>query len=160
VIFGQYEDQSDSTKITRVHAYRVDEFGNQIRMEHEVWVLHNGPIPGGFEAFHKNGVTLDNRDSNIGLRPIEPRRFRLGIFPTVEENIGARNILEAMVRGEKAVFEKSDPPEPVLFWRVIRELQDQGLSMMQGDVEAYKVRCMEYLHMDLIRGPEGIGSRL
>lgn len=160
VIFGQYEDRSDSSKITGVHAYRVDEFGNQIRMEHEVWVLHNGPIPVGFEVFHKNGVTLDNRDSNIGLRPIEPRRFRLGIFPTMEENIGARNILEAMVRGEKAVFEKSDPPEPVLFWRVIRELQDQGLSMMQEDVEAYKVRCIEYLRMDLIRRPEGIGSRL
>jgi hypothetical protein len=142
-----------------VHAYRVDEYGNQIRMEHEVWMPHNGSIPGGFEVFHKNGATLDNRDFNLGLRPIEPRRFRLGIFPTMEESIGARNIFEAMVRGEKAVFEKSDQPDPVLFLRVIRELQDQGLSMMQEDVEAYKARCIEYLHMDLIRGPEGIGSR-
>lgn len=160
VIFGRYEDRSNPEAVTGVYGYRVDEYGNQIRMEHEIWVHNHGRVPSGFEVFHKNGHSLDNRDENLGLRPIETRRFRLGIFPAMEENANARKIFEVMVHGEKAVGEKSEPPDAILFWRVVRELQDQGLSMMQEDVEAYKARCAELLNIDLRPCPIGTRSEL
>jgi hypothetical protein len=92
---------------------------------------------------------LDNRRGNLGLRPIDPRRFFLGIFPTLDENINARNILRVILQGDKAELEAAETPEPGLFWDVIRELQKQGMSMMQTDVEGYKADCRKVLGMQL-----------
>ena len=145
--FGKYQSLPEPDQISG-YAYRVDDFGNQIKMEHEIWLRASGKIPRGYEVFHKNGDALDNRRENLGLRPIEPRKFSLGVFPTREENIAARNVFRVVLDGEKATFEEGEPPEPILFWRVIRLLQEQGMSMSREDVDIYKMDSRKLLLID------------
>jgi hypothetical protein len=130
------------------HVYRVDEFGNQIRMEHEIWLHMGREVPRGYEVFHKNGHTFDNRRPNLSLRPIDARKFSLGIFPTQEENTMARNILQIILNSDNAKLEEATPTEPILFWHVVRALQNQGVSMRQPDIEIYKADCKRILHLE------------
>jgi hypothetical protein len=150
LVIGKHEPPPDIGNVANRHAYRVDEFGNRITMEHEVWERHRGKIPSGFEVFHKNGQTLDNRRDNLGLRPIDPRRFTVGIFPSIADNIAARNIFRVILHGDQATQEDGAAAivEPILFWEVIRELQRQGMSMKQEDVEAYKRECIKVLQIE------------
>jgi hypothetical protein len=149
LIIGKYEPPPEARDITNAHAYRVDEFGNRITMEHEIWERHRGKIPRGFEVFHKNGHNLDNRRQNLGLRPIDPRRYAVRVFPTREENIAAKNIFRVILNGDQANLEEGGIFEPILFWEVVRELQRQGMSMKQEDVEAHKRECDRVLQVDI-----------
>jgi hypothetical protein len=149
LIIGKYETPPEASAITDLHAYRVDEFGNRITMEHEIWERRYGKIPRGFEVFHKNGQSLDNRGDNLSLRPIDSRRFNIGVFSTLEENIAARNVFRVILSGDQAKLERDLKIEPILFWEVIRELQRQGMSMKQEDVEAYKRECIRVLQVDI-----------
>jgi Domain of unknown function (DUF4365)/HNH endonuclease len=143
--FGKYLLPPEPDQIGSAYAYRVDEFGNQIKLEHALWLRAMGEIPRGHEVFHKNGNALDNRRHNLGLRPIDPRRFTLGVFPTREENTAARNVFRVILNGEAATLEEVEPPEPILFWKVIRLLQEQGMSMSREDVDAYKMDSQKLL---------------
>jgi len=146
--FGKYASPPEPDKTSSPYAYRVDEFGNQIKMEHELWVRAMGAIPRGYEVFHKNGQALDNRRQNLGVRPVDPRRFSLAVFATRQENIAARNIFRVILNGEAATLENVEPPEPILFWRVIRLLQEQGMSMKREDVDTYKMDSQRLLQIE------------
>ena len=117
-------------------------------MEHQIWLHLHGSIPRGYEVFHKNGQMLDNRRVNLALRPIDPRNYAVNTFENQGENISARNILRVIIHGKAAEIDLTEPPEPMLFWDVIRSLQKQGMSMMQSDVETYKADCAELLEID------------
>jgi hypothetical protein len=143
ITFGKYPTPPEPSE--GGYAYRLDEYGNQIRMEHEIWLMMHGAIPRGYEVFHKNGQMLDNRRDNLALRPIDPRSFAVNTFDTQADNISARNILRVIVNGKDAEIDPTEPPEPMLFWDVIRSLQKQGMSMMQSDVARYKAECEELL---------------
>ena len=145
ITFGKYPTPPEQSEAGYV--YRLDDYGNQIRMEHEIWLKMHGAIPRGYQVFHKNGQTLDNRRANLALRPIDLRLFAVNTFDTQANNIGARNILRVIVNGKAAEIDRAEPPEPVLFWDVIRSLQKQGLSMRQADVETYKAECKELLEI-------------
>lgn len=145
ITFGKYPTPPEQSE--GGFAYRLDDYGNQIHMEHEIWLRMHGSIPRGYEVFHKNGQTLDNRRENLALRPIDPRIFAVNAFDGPAENISARNILRVIINGREAEIDTTKPPEPVLFWDVIRSLQKQGMSMTQADVEAYKAECRELLEM-------------
>ena len=132
---------SDDKDIVAVFAVRVDEFGNSIHLEHEIWEMRAGDVPRGYEVFHKNGMTLDNRNTNLAIRPIDPNKFLVEVFRTPEENINARRILDIIIRGETALEEPKEPPTPMLFWDVVRLLQRQNMSMKQRQVEVYKKDC-------------------
>jgi len=134
-----YDDEKDIAAV--VFAVRVDEFGNSIHMEHEIWEMRAGDMPRGYEVFHKNGMTLDNRDTNLAIRPIDPHKFLVEVFRTSEENTNARRILDIVIRGETALEEPKEPPTPMLFWDVVRLLQKQNMSMTQKQVEVYKKDC-------------------
>jgi len=82
------------------------------------------------------------------LRPIDPRRFAVSIFQTNDENLAARNIFRVVLNSDQAKLERGAKVEPILFWEVIRELQRQGMSMKQEDIEAYKRDCMKALQID------------
>jgi hypothetical protein len=146
--FGKYPSEPKPNKVSDAYAYRMDEFGNQIKLEHQLWATKIGEIPRGYEVFHKNGHTLDNRRENLGLRPIDPKRFSIAIFPTEEENAAARNIFRIILDGEAATLEEIEPPEPILFWKVIRLLQEQGMSMRREEIEAFKLDSQKLLSMD------------
>ena len=60
-----------------------------------------------------------------------------------------RNILQVISNGDQARVEKSDIFEPIMFWDVIREVQRQGMSMKQEDVEANKRECIRVLQVDI-----------
>src|SRR5262249_24725886 len=107
VIFGKYRMPPEPHEVTGVYACRLDEFRNLIRLEYELWLHAFGSIPRGYEVFHKNGMMLDNRRINLGLRPVDPRKYSVGIFPTLDENINARNILRVILQGEEAKLEEA-----------------------------------------------------
>jgi hypothetical protein len=143
---GNVVDERKDNEIATMFAVRVDEFGNTIHLEHEVWELHAGDVPRGYEVFHKNGLTLDNRSHNLAIRPIDPNRFFVELFPAGEERINARNILNVIIYGKAAKIEASnESPTPMFFWEVIRLLQKQDMSMKPKQIEAYKEDCATLL---------------
>ena len=146
---GNVTDELQENEIEAVFAVRVDEFGNTIHMEHEIWELHAGEVPRGYEVFHKNGHTLDNRNRNLAIRPIDPNRFFVEIFSAREERINARNILNVIIYGKPAKIEASgESPSPMFFWEVIRLLQKQNMSMKPKQIEVYKKDCAKLLGLE------------
>ena len=146
IVLEARSSRLSQSNIDPVFAYRLDDFGNMIRMEHQIWLMMHGELARGFEVFHK-GHPLDNRRNNLAIRQIDPRIYNVEFFPTAAENSAARDVFRVIINEKPEKLERTQIPEMTTFWDVVRNLQKQGMSMRQEDVETYKNDCHSLLDM-------------
>lgn len=141
-----HTSRTKQTNFDLVFVYRLDDFGNMIRIEHEIWLSYN-ELARGFEVFHRDGQTFDNRRGNLAIRQIDPRKYNVEIFPTIGENSAARDVFRVILNGKPNKLEMEQVPETSQFWDIVRSLQKQGISMRQVDIDIYKKDCVRLLDM-------------
>ncbi|GAB6172673.1 hypothetical protein JCM15765_21510 [Paradesulfitobacterium aromaticivorans] len=137
--FQEYQDKHGVS-----YAYTMDKNGKVIFMHNIIWESHHGPIPKGYQVFHINGNTLDNRSKNLDiiktLEILDVDRFQKEI-----EALQEYNILSLIVGGSEADFQDVPPPPKSMFNRIINELKAEGWNASEEEM----TKIMHDLHVNL-----------
>ena len=126
------------------YAYSTDENGKVIFLHNLIWELHHGPIPQGYQVYHINGNTLDNRSDNLDImKTID--NFDIEGFQKEIEEYQARNILSLILEGSNAEIEDVPPPPRAMLYKIIDELKKNGWNADDDEMSRIKADMGEIL---------------
>ena len=107
------------------YAYTTDKEGKVIFMHNLIWEAEHGTIPKGYQVYHVNGNTLDNRRRNLDIMKTFDA-FDIEGFQKEVEEAQAYNILKYITEGNDSDFKDAPPPPKALFDKIIDELKQKG----------------------------------
>lgn len=141
-----FEEYQEANNIGFV--YTTGEDGKVIFMHNLIWESHHGPIPNGYQVYHVNGSTLDNRSNNLDImKTVEA--FPLEEFQLEVEEEQAYNILAVVTQGSEAELKDVPPPPKSMFERVINDLRKQGWSVNEDEMNQLKETLNAVLEMNI-----------
>jgi hypothetical protein len=141
-----FEEYQEANNVGFV--YSTDENGKVIFMHNLIWESHHGSIPKGYQVFHVNGNTLDNRSNNLDIiKTVEA--FPLEEFQLEIEEKQAYNILAVITQGNEAEFKDVPPPPKSMFERVVNDLRKQGWSASEDEMNQLKKSLNAILDMNI-----------
>jgi len=141
-LFDDYLRKSGS-----VYAYTTDENGKVIFMHNLIWESHHGYIPRGYQVYHLNGNTLDNRSENLDIRKTIDT-FDLEGFQKEVEVAQAQNILTLIIEGRGAKLEDVPPPQRSMLNIILDELKKNGWSVDKKGMKKIERDMEKYLGMN------------
>jgi len=141
-----YQEYLESDDVGYV--YRIDEEGKVIFLHNVVWERAHGPIPRGYQVYHINGNTLDNRRENLDIMKIKDV-FNLGEYETEIEAAQAYNIGALITEGPSAELNDVPPPTFDTYEKVLSMLKNQGWTANDTEISQLKTLLREKLGMQL-----------
>ncbi len=141
-LFDDYLQKSES-----VYAYTTDENGKVVFMHYLIWESHHGYIPRGYQVYHINGNTLDNRSENLDIRKTIDT-FNLEGFQKEVEAAQAKNVLTLIIEGRGAKLEDVPPPPRSMLNKILVELKKNGWSVDGKGMEKIERDMEKYLGMN------------
>lgn len=154
LVYGElvFESSSENfegylSKNKLAYAYTTDENGIVVFMHNLIWESHHGQIPRGYQVYHVNGNTMDNRSDNLDImRTID--NFDIEGFQKEIEESQAHNILSVILEGRNADLKDVPPPPVTMFYRIVEELEKDGWSASDKEMSRIKRDMKRYLGME------------
>ncbi len=148
LVYGELVFESSSERFEEylsknnfAYAYSTDENGKVIFLHNFLWESDHGQIPKGYQVYHVNGNTLDNRSVNLDImKTID--NFDIEGFQKDIEKSQAQNILSIILEGRNAELMDVPPPPCAMFYKMIEELEKNGWSAGSDEIIRIK-RDME-----------------
>lgn len=123
------------------YVYSIDQNGKVVFLHNLIWESHHGQIPRGYQVYHVNGDTLDNRSDNLDIMKTIDNFDIEGFQKDIEES-QAHNILSVILEGRNAELKDVPPPPSTMFYRIVKELELSGWSASSKEMARIK-RDME-----------------
>jgi len=148
LVYGELVFESSSERFEEflsknklAYAYSIDENGKVVFMHNLIWESHHGQIPRGYQVYHVNGNTMDNRSDNLDImRTID--NFDIEGFQKEIDESQAHNILSVILEGRNAELRDVPTPPCTMFYRIVKELMESGWSASSKEMTRIK-RDME-----------------
>lgn len=109
------------------YVYSIDENGKIVFLHNFIWESHHGQIPRGYQVYHINGNTMDNRSDNLDIMKTI-NNFDIEGFQKDMEESQAHNILSVILEGRYADIKDVPAPPCTMFYKIVEELERSGWS--------------------------------
>lgn len=153
LVYGELVFESSSERFEEylsknelAYAYSIDENGKVVFLHNLIWESHHGQIPRGYQVYHVNGNTLDNRSDNLDIMKTIDNFDIEGFQKEIDES-QAHNILAVILEGRNAELRDVPPPTYTMFNRIIRELEDSGWRASSKEMNKIKKELERHLGM-------------